>query len=190
MKPVYIVDIFQEVVMATAAKVLNTIIQNETAALQSSTITGINFQKGHKAELIETLLQMDRSPEYQAKKYPLVYLVQDFTEQRGRQAGVYAETFLQVLICHRTQPDRKVDDRYSQVFKPVLYPIYYELLQQLAQHKLVVTGDADALRHDKTDRVYWGRQRAGGPNDANQLTDFVDAIELNNLNIKFNFKTC
>lgn len=188
--PLYIVDVIGEVVAATEAVVLATIQENEAVALGRTTIETVNYQKGHKVELIQTLIEMDRANAYQAKKYPLVYLVQDFTEKRGRRVGEYAEANLSIIIAHQTEQTRKVDDRYTKVFKPVLYPIYYELLEQIAKHPIIFQANGDDMGHDKTDRLYWGRVAAGGGTDQNKLTDFVDAIEITNLNLKFYFKTC
>lgn len=189
MMPVYVVDIFAEIVASVNLIVLPIMQANETAIFGRTTIETVNYQKGHKIELIQTLIEMDRSGTYQTKKYPLVYLVQDFTERRGRNEGEYSEINLNIIIAHHTEQTRKVDDRYTKVFKPVLYPLYYELLNQIAKHPLIFQSNGDDISHDKTDRLYWGRQAAGG-NDQNKLTDFVDAIEISNLNLNFYFKTC
>jgi hypothetical protein len=188
--PLYIVDVIGEIVAAVQAAMLTTIQENETAALGRTTIETVNYQKGHKVELIQTLMEMDRANAYQAKKSPLIYLVQDFTEKRGRKVGEYTEANLNIIIAHQTESTRKVDDRYTKVFKPVLYPLYYELLEQIAKHPLIFQANGDDITHDKTDRLYWGRVAAGGGNDQNKLTDFVDAIEITNLNLKFYFNKC
>lgn len=188
-QPLYIVDIIGEVVAATAAVVLDDIKANEALALSDSNIVTINYQKGHKIELIERLLQMGKAQDFAAQKYPLVYLVQDFDERRGRDTGIYAEAQLSIIIAHHTQKTHLVDDRYAKVFKPVLYPIYYELLNQLSKHKLIANADPEAIEHTKTDRLYWGKQSAGG-NDGLALTDVLDAIEIQDLQLKFYYKTC
>ena len=188
-RPVYIVDIMGEVVTAAKAEVLATLQANEAEALGRTTIETVNYQKGHKIELIQTLIEMDRANSFQTKKYPLVYLVQDFVEKRGRKAGEYAELNLNIILAHHTESTRKVDDRYTKVFKPVLYPLYYALLRQIALHPLIFQSNEDDIQHDKIDRLFWGTQAAGG-NDRNKLTDFVDAIEITNMNLKFYFKNC
>jgi hypothetical protein len=47
----------------------------------------------------------------------------------------------------------------------------------------------DVLVHKKTDRSYWGTQQAGGAGK-NMLNDFVDAIEIENLELQINYKNC
>ena len=188
-KHLYIVDVIAEVVAATQSAILATIQQQEAAALGATGINCINYQKGHLIELIDTLAAMSKDNVAGALKYPLIYLVQDFDEIRGRQPGIYAETRLNIVIAHFTQKTHTVDDRYTQVFKPVLYPIYNEFINQLAKHPLIVQGDAEDIDHVKTDRLYWGKKAIGG-NEANKLNDHVDAIEIQNLELKFYYKTC
>lgn len=187
--PLYIIDVFSQVVSATETAVLTTIQENETEALGRTTIETVNYQKGHKVEMIQSLIEMDRAPTFQAKKYPMVWLVMDIKEHRGKRVGIYADVDLTLIIAHQTEQTRKVDDRYAKVFRPVLYPLYYEILNQVRLHNAILQSNADDITHDKIDRLYWGREAVGG-NDRNKLTDFVDAIEITFLNLKFYFKTC
>ncbi len=87
MKPLYVVDVFREIVTAVENEVLTTIQTNETSALGSTKIETINYQKGHSKELIQTLMEMDRDQASNKLKYPLIWLVQDFTERRGRKGS-------------------------------------------------------------------------------------------------------
>lgn len=191
--PLYVVDVLAQIVEAVSDEVLTEIIENETAALGTSMITGINYQYGHRLELIETLIQLDKggSPS-NVMKYPLVYLVMDFSEARGSQDGVYAEVKLNIVIAHQTDNTDKITDRYRKVFKPVLYPIYYSLIEQIAAHHLVLQGNEDKIQHVKIDRGYWGRTALqGAGTTGNKLTDYVDAIELQNVDLKLYYlQTC
>lgn len=189
MIPIYVVDIMSEIVQNVEDAVLSLVMANETAVLGSTLMQGINFQYGHKRELIETMMQWDKDPELRYQKYPLVYLVQDFKETRGHDAGVYAQVGLNIIIAHQTTQSFKITDRYLNVFKPVLYPIYYSLLNEMAVFSGILEGTEEMLEHDKWDRSYWGRAAIGG-NDKISLNDFVDAIEINNLSLKINLLNC
>jgi hypothetical protein len=188
-KPVYIADIIGSAVALSQTEILAIIQANETAALGSTSIQAIDFQYGHLDELIQTLAQKDADPQARFLKYPLVYLVQDFRERRGRQPGVYAELNLNIIIAHQTEATDKITDRYAKVFKPVLYPIYYSLIKQLATIPQTLQGNQDVIPHDKWDRSYWGTQAVGG-NTADTLNDYVDAIEIQNLDLKINYQPC
>jgi hypothetical protein len=187
--PVYVVDIIEEAVAATSAAVLAKIQANETEALGETMIQQLSYYKCSFDELIETLNQLDQSGEERYKKYPLVGLMRDFREQRGREAGIYCEVNLRIIIAHQTVNTYKEQDREQKVFRPVLYPIYYELMRQLAYHKMVFQFGPDEIRHDKTDRAYWGTRQQQGT-DKNMLNDYVDAIEIENLTLKINFPNC
>jgi len=190
-QPVYIEDIIGAVVQEVQVEVLATIQQNETAALGTTGIQNINYQYGHFRELIETLAQWDSDLSLRSMKYPLVYLVGDFRESRGRLAGVYADISPTVIICHQTEATYKVTDRMANVFKPVLYPIYYSLLKQLAKSSMIFAASPDLISHDKWNRKYWGTGpiETGG-SDKLALNDYVDAIEIQNLQLKIDFQPC
>jgi hypothetical protein len=118
--------------------------------------------------------------------------VQDFKEGRGRASGVYADVSLNIIICHQTEGDYKVAERMPNVFKPVLYPIYYSLIKQLTKHNLTFAASPDLVSHDKYDRAFWGTSKlvGGGGTDRSMLNDFVDAIELQNLQLKIDYQPC
>lgn len=191
-QPVYIVDIIGKCVQAVTAKVLVQIQAAELAALGQTGITTINYQYGHFRELIVTLGQWDTDPTLRVQKYPMIYLVQDFVEHRGKGAGVYADLNLQVIICHQTADDYKITDRYANVFKPVLYPIYLEFMNQLAKSPMTFPASADLIPHDKWDRSFWGTSKVvgAGGTDRSVLNDFVDAIDIQNLQIKIDYQPC
>jgi hypothetical protein len=191
-KPVYIVDLIGTVVQAVIADVLATIQAAELAALGSTNITTINYQYGHFRELIVTLGQWDTDPALRTGKYPMIYVVQDFVEHRGKLAGVYADLSLQVLVCHQTEDDYKITDRYTNVFKPVLYPIYYSFMKNLALSNMTFPSSPDLIAHDKWDRSFWGTSKVvgSGGTDRSVLNDFVDAIDIQNLQLKIDYQPC
>ncbi len=85
-----------------------------------------------------------------------------------------------------TTPTLKAADRYTQNFEPILLPIYYELLEQIAASPEFVSYGAKKLVHTKYDRPYWGK---GGLSDTqgNVFADCIDAIEIANLKLTQNF---
>ena len=187
-----IIDIIGEVVTATKNVVLSTIKSNEAAALGSTLIETINYQKGHVLELINTLSEMDRDTQSQLCRYPLIWLVLDIKEQRGREIGQYGAMIPNIIIAHYTEMTRKVDDRRAKVFSPVLEPIYREFMNQLSLHPSIMEGDPQAIQHDKIRRFFWGTQKEAVVSDKSKvrLTDYLDAIEISNLQLNLLFKNC
>lgn len=185
MTPLYVVDEIEAIVALVNTAILATIQANETAALGSTNIELISYHKGSYLELLETLQQKDSSNTQRKQKYPLVFVPMPFTEKRGRVQGVYADVRLRVLIIHQTEATYKVTDRYTNVFKPVLYPIYYEFLRQLAGYKGIYPAYEDLLTHDKEDLDFAGRNTLGNNKDGTLLNDYADVIDIQNLELKF-----
>lgn len=188
--PVYIEDIIGENVQATSDVILPTIKANEIAVFGSTLIQQIRYSKSSFDELIETLSQADKSGDERFNKYPLVHLIQDITTDRGGDAGVYGTANLNIIFAHQTVQTYKMDDRDAKVFKPVLWPMYYEFMEQLKKSSWIfgtwdTTGE---FRHRVIKRAFWGNRQLQGAK--NILNDFVDAIEIQNLQVKFNFTNC
>ena len=89
------------------------------------------------------------------------------------------------------------DERYAKNFIPVLYPIYEAFLNKIntftygkRNGKPFLTKSVDFIKHTKIDRPFWGRDTFL-KNDANRFNDYIDAIEIRDLDllINSNFKT-
>lgn len=179
-----VVEIMGEVVQAVQDAILPTLQAFD------ENITKINYIHGHILEVIETLHQQDQDPNQRKEKYPLIILIQDFTEQRSGDAqNPYPEITLRLAICYHTLSEYKDATRYEKTFKPVLYPIYEELINQMFLSNGFFVNDPYSIVHTKKDRPYWGREEIYA-NSANKLDDYIDAIELNPLRIKQNLNYC
>ena len=187
--PIYVVDIIADVVQSVIDDVLDDIQANETAAIGMATaIQTINYQYGHKSELVETLAQMDKTDKAAFQKYPCIYVVQDFKETIGLTPGFYGAANLNIIIMHHSQLDYKTTERYANVFKPVLYPIYLSFLTFLSKHANIITYNPPP-KHDKFDRpltIVTGKDSAGSL----YINDYVDAIEIQNLILTIDSQTC
>lgn len=150
-------------------------------------ITGVHFEHGHLAEVVETLRQKNAVEEERYKKYPLIALIHDFPENVTGAPGVQSEPELRLIIVNSTEPTYKAKQRLELNFKPILYPIYKELLEQF--RKSPVFMGYNVPPHKKTDRLYWGREKLIGT-AANIFEDWVDCIELQNLKTKLKLKLC
>lgn len=186
-----IVKIMADIVEAVSDAILSEIQAAELAIVQLTTptatesnIAAINYQYGHLNELIETMKQYEQSPELRYEKYPLIALFLDIPEQYGSSGGYPGECRLHMAICYGTSTTLKAEERYAQVIKPILLPLYEELIRQIESCAEFVT--IGTLQHTMTERPYWGR---GGLGDTagNVFADAVDAIEITDLNLTNNF---
>jgi hypothetical protein len=167
--PYYIVDVFSEIVGAVKTG-LN--------------LSVLNYQYGYVEELNETLQQWSRTPSFAFQKYPLVWLAQPFTITRGT-LGLYGKiSDLRLFIITDSQKTLKASERMDQNFKPVIYPIYEELLNQIKLHPAVTLPNDyyGELPHNFTDRYYWGEAQE------QVLNDVVDCSEISQLKIEIQNK--
>lgn len=163
--PLYIVDIMREVVTAADAVLFPTLGRH------------LFYTHGRGVQVQAKLQQLNDAiqPSTRASRWPLVALFQDFRQDMG--AGYYANTRLpSLVIATLTDSTDETPDRYLKTFKPVLYPIYQELLRQLARHPNVVGGDPGAFVHS-----LW--ERPGNPPKGNVLNEYVDALEIEGLQL-------
>jgi hypothetical protein len=176
-QPVFVVDEIETVVKAVDAVLF--------ATLQKHII----YLYGHPLEIVNRLQKLTNSPQSKDKKYPLVALFTDFRVNREQRFDMYGTTSLNIIIATLTQPDYYSEDRMAKNFKPILYPIYVELLNQLAKSKAFFWYNPDEIAHTEIDRLYWGKEGLYGKT-GNIFNDFIDAIEIQNLSILINNKIC
>lgn len=183
MKKWVVVDVFSEIVQQVS-DVLTPQLQ-----VVNGLITGVHYEHGHPKEIIETLAQKDKSQAGRFDKYPVVALFQDFPERNGEETGIQSEAVLHMIIASATKPDYKARDRYEYNFRPVLYPIYVELMRQIYLHRAFMVKGPDQIRHTKIDRLYWGREGLWG-NKGNIFNDWIDCIEIRDMRLRINQKLC
>jgi len=183
MIPVYVVELIEDVVTKVSTALL--------AQLQviDPAITAVHYQHGHPKEIIETLMQKDKSETYQFRKYPLIALFQDFPEAHNLQIGIDNEATLHLVIVNSTRPDYKAGERYVKNFKPILYPIYLEFLKQISLSGKFLNYGIHTLVHTKIDRLYWGREGLYG-SEGNVFNDWLDCMEIRDLKLKINLINC
>ena len=138
------------------------------------------YEFGHPNDIVSVLAEKNKSGVYQYQKYPLIALFQDFSEN-NKESGM--EASLNIIIANRTQPTYHANERYEKNFEPILYPIWEQL-----ERALIISKNIQFLNKDdytKIDRLYWGKQGLYG-NEGNIFDDHIDAIEIQNLNLRFN----
>lgn len=147
----------------------------------------VYYMYGHVSEIVDRLKSMNASPDHKDKKYPLIALFQDFKVVRGEKLSMYGSASLNIIIATLTQPQYLAEQRYTLNFKPVLYPIYNELLNQLSLHAQFYF--KHPIQHTEIDRLYWGKEGLYG-NNGNIFNDYIDAIEIQNLQVEIKNKIC
>jgi hypothetical protein len=164
--PEYIlVDVFAEIVQAV----------RDTLQLDE-----LNYQYGYVTELNQTLQQWGQTPDFAGKRYPLVWLTQPFDIKKGLQNHYGEVNDLRLFIIVSSSANMKASERMATNYKPVIYPIYRELLRQIDFHIAFDTISPDTIPHKTTDRYFWGEQQQS------VLTDPIDCTIISGLTLKIN----
>lgn len=143
----------------------------------------LNYQYGYVTELNETLKQWSDTKTFSELKFPLVWLAQPFTISRGKLGFYGSVDDLRIFIINETTPDLKATQRMEGNYKTVIYPIYRELMNQLAIHPAFsnptsgIMTTPQTFQHNFTDRYYWGEAQQS------VLNDVVDCSEISGLKI-------
>ena len=184
----FIPDIFKDVV----AKV-STALTTPVGLVPAILTTPVYFNYGHYADVLKDLKAKDGGITTQDKKYPLIWLVMDYVEKKGIDLGLQAQIpNLTILIVTPTTPTDNIADKMVKNFVPILYPIYQELLTQISKEVRLKNSIVSQINHEKIDRPYWGLNSGinGSNGEANLFNDFIDAIEIRNLDISVKRKIC
>ena len=180
-KPVYVQDIIGEIVCR-----VNDVLIDKLRSYDP-TIDAINYQYGEYKEVFGTLVEQGKI-DGGARKYPLVWLWMPIVLSHGDTLGIEEVSPLRIIIARWGNNTDKTDERYCNNFKPVLYPIYLELMNQLYLDPRIISDGSGRIPHRQTDWPYWGGESPS--EEANPLSDYVDAIELKDLKINLLLKNC
>lgn len=176
--PMSIPEMFRCVVAECQSLVLE-----ELQAVESN-ITELNYQYGPLRELQQTLVQMKEGVTTPAKMWPLVWLIEDVTLDRSNARRYLGNTILRVVVAYPTNANWKSPEREAQTFAPILRPIYYRLLEAIEYSYHFHRQDRLSIPHRMTERKYWSADNEA----ANQLTTYVDAIDIEQLQLRVNFE--
>jgi len=169
--PVSIADLFTDIVETTRVQ-----LQSDAAYTGGTTL---NYIFGHPQEIVNVLKDYANVG---IDRFPAIFLLTDFEEDLGKNLNIYAKVNLEMLICTYTKENYIASKRLEMTFKPILYKIYAEFMKQIAKSNKFENHYVDAIEHIKTDRYFLGKQGMYG-NEGNLFDNFVDAIEINNLDL-------
>jgi len=155
--------------------------------VNTSLVTSYNFLYGPASEIVEQLKDMSKAPTQSAQKYPLIALFTDIVETHDSPA-YYAQINANLIIATITEKNYRAEERYTNIFIPTLQPIYEALLSQIVPSRYFLVDDETLIQHTKIDRLNWGRSQLF--NDGQGGVDFIDAIEIQNLNLKVKNLNC
>lgn len=149
------------------------------------------YDYGHITDILQKLTIKDGNNDYKFQKYPLIALLLDISESHGEDTNYKYSFSPLILILAKTDKNYTSQERYTNIFKNTLYPIYERLMQEIKLYRKFDFRYKVLIPHTKTDRVYWGSIGAFG-NVGIQFNDYLDGIELkiDNINVEDIPATC
>lgn len=170
----YITGQFKTLVQRVSTKLLATL----TAA--NGDIQAISYEHGRKFDITQLLKVKDESSNFSTKQtvYPMVWLYEPITIRESPVIGCVGRVLLNVAVFFPTQQEYTPDERYENIFKPVLDPIVDELFTQIDKSGWYHLYDVGSLKHNVTRRMMWGTDA-----NKNELQTIVDAVEINGLEL-------
>lgn len=157
--------------------VIGEIVNSVKAALN---LSNLNYQYGYIKELNETLIQWSKEPETDIKRYPLVWLSQPFNIDRSVNViNFFGVADVDLFIINKTDKSWKAKDRMTNNYKPIIYPIYRQLMIELDNHVAIST-EYGRRTHNFFDFYYWGNDQQTA------ITDIVDCSKLSGTILKIN----
>lgn len=143
------------------------------------------YMHGTPQEINTILAELATSPTLSDKRFPLIILVEDFTE-----IWKYNDTFYsvnpKVLIVTETRQEYTSEERYANTFKPVLVPIR-DLLFDKIEFSPNTSQIMEGIDFSETKHPAWGRFGIYG-NEGKLFDDRLDCIELDIKDLKINKK--
>jgi len=140
------------------------------------------YEHGHPVEINKTLMAKTDGI-YGFKKYPLIITLQDFEEVNSDVLDFYSTASISVVIVNKTEIPIKAAERYDLNYRTILYPLYDGFLDALYDNGGFNIRSSDTISHNKRDAPYYGSESPNG-NTANIMSDPLDAIIINNLELQ------
>lgn len=166
-RPIYVIDLIRDLVTAT-----NTAVIAELQAVYP-TIQAINFIPGTEGEINEVLTVMSQQASKDGKQWPLFGLLFSFPIDRNTQVGIDGDADVNLLIARRGNNTDLTPARYDNNFKPVLYPIAMEFLNQVYLSPKFNMPPPEMMSYRWVDYPYYDTEKG-----ENVFNSFVDAIQI------------
>lgn len=166
-------------------------MEDDFLRLQSSEkdcVRTVSSLYGHPLDIVKKLKEWSQHKDKKFEKYPLIALFTDVPVYLNRY-GDYDGTSLQIIIAMRTDPTWDAAKRNVTTFTNFLRPIARYFMQEIIRSPVFSTvSETDDIKATVYERYYWGRQGLYS-NEGNVFSDCVDAIQIENLELKVN-KSC
>lgn len=144
------------------------------------------FYIGHRKDINNQFKIKDRRST-KDKKYPAIVLSLDTEAEAENGFFLYSPT---VWLLALSKDAYTTEQRFTEVFEPVLFPLYKSFIQSLVKSPVFQwSGEQSAPAHSMVDRYYVGTPGSEG-NKNKLFDDPLDAVEIRDLKINISIKYC
>ena len=157
------------------------IVDKVSVNLRAELGRDVQFLYGSYNHIRQRLASKDKSEGNKEVKYPLIALIYSFDERKvsGKDSFDVSLTF---LICTESEPSLYSEDRYTQNYLPILYPIYAEFMAVVESSNYFRKYHRSGVPHVKVDDLHMGEE-SGNSKIAYTLPDVVDGIWIKDLEL-------
>lgn len=142
--------------------------------------TRINYIFGSADYLKEQLDTFAQSYDTAFSSFPLIALFTPIEEQREGTDTTSAS--LSLIIAVNSEREFDNGERLERTFRPILRPIYEELLRTLKEDARFDFGYSEEIKHSYSENYSYGRYGAYTPSQQ-ELGCAIDAIDIKNLKV-------
>lgn len=148
----------------------------------------VNYLFGDTAYVNTILSVMSRSDKTSPYKFPLVILHTPFSERRD-DPNIFTSSKIAVTIAVKTSSGYTNEVRLQKSFNDQLRPLYESFLNEFGKNDCIEISYNRVIPHTYRDRYDLGSRGAMDSNNK-KLNDLIDAIEIEDLEIKLKNKKC
>lgn len=134
---------------------------------------------------IVALEELQKLSSTQHAGLPFILLLLDIEQTEERNM---IEATLNFVIGAVTRKEFSTEERYESNFKPLIYPIYEQLMERFKRGNSIILGN-QSIKVTNPDRVLWGKKGLYGV-EGNIFNDYIDAKEVEGLKIILKIKNC
>lgn len=155
--------------MINVDEVFKTIVES-----MSTTERPVYFFTGYWPDFAAQL--QNREQTKTLNSFPLVFLDSNFNIKQNDAKTIEVEPVIYIIT--RTKVDYSIQERLDSVYKPVLQPIFEDLLKAMSANRQIM---GSKYFENKRKNLYFLESQTA---EQNQLVDIVDAIQINFTDIK------
>lgn len=146
----------------------------------------VSYLFGDWSYISNQLTVWGKSPNTSPLKFPIICLYSPFTEERDAED---VRVSLEFILMVNTEKGYTNEDRESISFDKVLRPIYRLFMDEIRGDRRFASDYRGIVPHQYTENYRYGRVGVLGP-DGKPFRDFIDAIEIKNLDLTIKKEKC